>query len=86
MRLPVEFVSASVDFGFRRGRCPFQDPEVAAFMRLGNVLLKQRAEAALIFLRRCSPLSATNAELALVDFQLESAACDIELDLIAITY
>jgi hypothetical protein len=48
----AEIVFISVDFRLGRGRNAFEEIEVATLIRLRNVLLVERAEAALVTRRR----------------------------------
>src|ERR1700676_4105029 len=71
---------------FRRRSRAFKEIEVTTLIGLGDVLLVQRAIAALEARWRHFPLGAPACELGVADLQLQTAFGDIELDDVAVAH
>src|SRR2546425_8587665 len=70
----------SVDLGLGRGRGTLQEVEIAALVRLADVLREKRAVAALELARRGFPRALALHHFGVVDQDLQSAARHVELD------
>src|SRR5436190_23501201 len=76
----VEFLKLLVDLGLRRRRRAFEEVEIAAVVRLADVVLVQRAEAASEMRLRLAPFASPARELRIVDLELQAAGRDVEHD------
>src|SRR3970040_1417885 len=75
-----------VNFGFRRGGPVPENVEVAALVRLLDVLREDRAVAARVVRRSRLPRLAPPRKLLFAHLELESPRLDVELDEISILH
>jgi len=75
-----------VDFRFGRGRRAFEEIEVATLVRLGDVLLIQRPEAAFVLRRGSLPPGAAPRQFVIADLQFQPARGHVEFDEVAVAH
>ena len=75
-------IEISMDLGLRRGRGSLEEVEIAALVRLGDVLLVERAEAALVTRRAFFPMrrGAATRMLRVGHLQLQLSGAHVEFD------